>query len=178
MYTEASWEVVECDGNLEWIDAGLGGILFDEGGHGIAYASQLAQRWLDSEGPSLPLLNPRKTQIVMCETVASLDMVDVCLPELHQSELRVSIDNIALVCAYVPHSDLQAVGVSWTQTWQELGAVGTWNGCHRHSMWQTAPVAKAWRTRGATGWGSKCCHARLGLDTRERLSRRVGFLHE
>ena len=106
LYTDASWEIRESDDTVEWISAGLGAILFSDAVGAQAWASQLPQRWI-------PLMNPRKTQIVMCEALAVLDTVTLIQEQLRGSELLLFIDNIAVVCALVKgtssHSDIQQV---------------------------------------------------------------------
>jgi len=106
LYTDASWEVAHSEGGTEWINAGLGAVLISQSNHAFALASQLSQRWL-------PLFNPRRTQIVMCEAVAVVDTLHQVKDYVRGSSLLLFIDNIALVCALVKgtsaHSDIQSV---------------------------------------------------------------------
>ena len=106
LYTDASWEIVHTSEDTEWINAGLGSVLFPGSGGAKAWASQLPQRWL-------PLLNPRKTQIVMCEAVALLDCLVAAKEDIAGQDLLIFVDNIALVCSLVKgsstHSDIQGI---------------------------------------------------------------------
>ena len=66
LYTDASWEVRTTSEGYEWIAAGLGAIFVDKGRQLHGLAGSVAPRLL-------PLLNPRKTQIVMAEALALYD---------------------------------------------------------------------------------------------------------
>ena len=106
LYTDASWEISWSDEGLELLDAGLGTFFISAEGSALAFASQLNDRWL-------PILNQRKTQIVVCEALAILDSICALREEIRGNELLIFCDNIAVVCALVKgvsnHRDIQGI---------------------------------------------------------------------
>ena len=87
-------------GDITLIDAGLGTFFIDAKGVAHAFASQLNPRWL-------PLISPRKTQIVVCEALAILDSICALRKAIHGNEVLLFCDNIAVVCALVKGASSQ-----------------------------------------------------------------------